>query len=88
MNPVRGIVGMVIVTVHHVHIAGEEMIPAPAAVFEFRTYMVKRHHFQNIIFVINDSLIGINAVLCITPAVRRVKCHFQDNPTSSQFSVK
>ena len=88
MNPVCGIVGMVIVTVHHVHIAGEEIIPTPAAVFEFRTYMVKRHNLHAVILVINDSLIGINAVFCIAPAVRRIKCHFQDNPTSSQFSVK
>ena len=88
MNPVLRVVGMGIVAVHHVHIAGEEVIPAPAAVFEFRTYMVKCHHFQNIILIVNDAPVGINTVLCIAPAVRRVKCHFQDNPTSSQFSVK
>ena len=88
MNPVRRIVGMAVVAVHHVHIAGEEVLPAPAAIFEFRAHMVERCHFHAVILIVNDAPVGVQAVLCVPPAVRRVKCHFQDNPTSSQFSVK
>ena len=88
MNPVSRIVGMAVVAVHHVHIAGEEVIPAPAAVFEFSAHMVERHHLHAVILIVNDALIGIQAVLCVPPAVRRVKCHSHNLQTSSQFSVK
>ena len=88
INPVCRIIGMGIVAVHHVHIAGEEVIPAPAAVPEFCTHMVERHHLHAVVLIVNDAPVGVQAVLCVPPAVRRVKCHLQDNPTSSQCSVK
>ena len=88
MNPVCRIVGMGIVAVHHVHIAGEEIVPTPAAVLKFCTHMVERRHLHAIVLIVNDTLFRVQAVLRVPPAIRRVKCHFQDNPTSSQFSVK
>ena len=59
MNPVGRIVRMGIVAVHHIHIAGEEVIPAPAAVFEFRAHMVERHHLHAVILIVNDAPVGI-----------------------------
>ena len=88
MNPVIRIVRMGIVAVHHVHIAGEEVIPAPAAVLEFGAHMVECHHLHAVILIVNDAPVGIKAVLCVPPAVRRIKCHFHTLHTSSQFSVK
>jgi hypothetical protein len=88
MNPVLRVVGMGIVAVHHVHIAGEEVIPAPAAVLKFRTHMVERHHLHAIILIVNDAPVGVKAVLRIPPAVRRVKSHFHALLTSSHCSVK
>ena len=59
MNPVCRIVRMGIVAVHHVHIAGKEMIPAPAAVLEFGAHMVERHHLHTVILIVNDAPVGI-----------------------------
>ena len=88
MNPVLRVVRMAVVTVHHIHIAGEEIIPAPAAVPKLRAHMVKRHHLHAVILIVNDPPVGIQAVLRVPLAVRRVKCHPHALHTSSQSSVK
>ncbi len=59
MNPVRRIIGMAVVAVHHVDIAGEEVIPTPAAVFEFRAHMVERHHLHAVVLIVNDAPVGV-----------------------------
>ena len=35
------------------------MLPAPAAIFEFRAHMVERCHFHAVILIVNDAPVGV-----------------------------
>ena len=88
MNPIRRIIGMGIVAVHHGCVAGKEVIIPTAASPELPAHMVERHDLQAVVLVIHDALFRVQAVLLISPAVRHIKCHFHTLHTSSQPSVK
>ena len=88
MNPLCRVVGMVIVTVHHIHIAGEKVVPTPAELLKFPAHMVKGDDLQEIILVIRYPFVWIQAVLCVAPAVCRIKRHPHTFLTSSSSSVK